>query len=309
MIRSIRKATRLLLWVCNTALKSSRQGRCESGLRVRLDALAIHRYILTLHRLALNDGDRLILNTSVGSVLSARNMEAGPYFKMAYEDCFFSFAKPRQIAPLLDHHYFQSGQHYRVPIGYHPMFTPPDSVTVANKRAGSIRFVGSAVSHYAHFDEDFWQMPTRLSTLNRVLAEHPEIWEHLHPMDRYRDVLTETEFFLCLPGFSMPLCHNLYESMICGCIPLVHVNYAKWLDRELQSILKPVTYQSDDELLDWIPRIKSGEFISHPEELALAVMAHCKKALSWPSIKSSILSSEKALICAEEVSVKLAMEA
>lgn len=189
------------------------------------------------------------------------------------------------------------------------MFTPPSSVDLKETKIGSIRFLGSTHDNYGQFDSQFWMMPSRLVTLSNLQASLPELGGRTSNMDEYRDILIKTEFFLCLPGVSMPLCHNLYESMICGCIPLLHVNYAKWLDPELQTLLTPVTYQSDDELLDWIPKIKAGSFISNPNDLALELMAHCKKALSWPSIKSSIIQSKKALICAEEVSLKLAMEA
>lgn len=309
MIRSIRKLSRLLFWICSRVLKRRRQGRHDSDVHVKLDAVAIHRYILTLHHNALHHGERLILNTSIRSVISAHNMDHGRYHKMAYRDCFFSFARSSRNATLLDHHYFQSDHHYRVPIGYHPMFTPPDSVDLTETEGGSIEFLGSTHPNYGQFDAQFWNMPTRLDTLSRLRASHPELGRRTPDMGEYRDILIKSEFFLCLPGVSMPLCHNLYESIACACIPLLHVNYAKWLDTELQSLLKSVTYQSDEELLDWIPKIKAGDFISRPNELALALMTHCSKALSWPSIKSSIIKSEKALICAEEVSVKLAIEA
>lgn len=307
MIRFTRKGVRLLLWIFNIVLKQIRKNPHNYDMHVILDAVAIHRYILTLHSNALHHGERLILNTSISSVISAHNMNHSRYHTMVYEECFFSFDKSNRNATLLDHHYFQSSQHYRVPIGFHPLFTPPKSVDLSNKKPGSIQFLGNSQREYEKFDSTFWGMPSRITTLKLIQSQYPELGYRTNNREEYREILFETTYFICLPGFCMPLCHNLYESMICGCIPLLHVNYAKWLDSKLQSLLKQVTYNNDLQLLEWIEQIKNNNSPINEKELAQNLITYCKDKLSWQSIKSSIQHSDKSLICAEEVSVKLAM--
>ena len=309
MIRIIKKAGRLLMWIYLQAWKQRKKAHNRVETHVTLDAIAIHRYVLSLHRIALRNGEDLILHTSIPSVIKAHNIDHGHYHSMAYDECSVSFTNPKGKATILDHHYFQHSDDYRIPIGFHPLFIPPNSVSISEKKLGSVQFLGYTHPMYERFDSEFWHMPTRLATLNLIQESHPELGLLIPEIDKYRDLLLETQYFICLPGVCMPLCHNLYECVICGCIPVLHFNYAKWLDPELQSLLKPVTYHNDNELLEWISRIKSGHFISRPDELALDLMAHCKTSLSWPYIKSSLINSEKALICAEEISVKLALEA
>lgn len=106
----------------------------------------------------------------------------------------------------------------------------------------------------------------------------------------------------------MPLCHNLYESMTFGCIPLVHANYSKWLDPKLQELLTPVTFTSDEQLLEWISNIQAGQFVLDRIGLAQSLMNYCHHALSWVAIRDGIENSKTALLCAEEYSVHLAKQ-
>lgn len=45
--------------------------------------------------------------------------------------------------------------------------------------------------------------------------------------------IARCDFFLCLPGSSMPMCHNVIEAMAVGTIPIL--NYTEWFDPPLTS--------------------------------------------------------------------------
>lgn len=45
--------------------------------------------------------------------------------------------------------------------------------------------------------------------------------EHLPDMGTYAQLLRRSNFFLACPGTAFPMCHNLVESMLVGCIPIV----------------------------------------------------------------------------------------
>jgi len=172
----------------------------------------------------------------------------------------------------------------------------------------SIGFYGSRISKYATFNSKFWEMPSRLDTLDLLRPSFPDIASYFHSMEAYTDALVRCDYFICLPGVHMPLCHNLYEAMLCGSVPVLHQRYARWLDPDLQLLLKPVTYANDEELLQWVSKIQSGEFQVDSRSLASELKSHCDASLSWESIRKHFEQSNSALICAEEESVKLAFQ-
>lgn len=46
------------------------------------------------------------------------------------------------------------------------------------------------------------------------------------------DTIARSDFFLCLPGSRMPMCHNVIEAMAVGTIPIL--NYGDWFDPPLK---------------------------------------------------------------------------
>lgn len=51
----------------------------------------------------------------------------------------------------------------------------------------------------------------------------------------YCQLLRESNFFLALPGIGSPFTHSLYESLLCGCIPILPespVTATDWVDRQ-----------------------------------------------------------------------------
>lgn len=59
--------------------------------------------------------------------------------------------------------------------------------------------------------------PTDLPAGDFVLADD----EDLPDLSTYARLLRRSNFFLACPGTAFPLCHNLAESMLLGCIPIV----------------------------------------------------------------------------------------
>ena len=308
MLRSAHKFWDLILWIARITKRTLNLSPRTDDLNVSLQASGIHRYLLTLHRMAQQSKDRLIVHTSPCSVAKAHNFDHSRYHTAAYQECHLSFSKPSGRNISLDPHYFQDSAHFRIPIGCHPTYIYPHNIDLSKKTPNSVQFFGNDSSIYANFDGAFWGMPSRFSSLQRIRAAHPEIGIRTSDIQHYQRLLVELEFFICLPGLYMPLCHNLYESMTCGCIPLVHVNYSKWLDPKLQELLAPVTYASDEQLLEWISDIQSGQFVLDKIGLAQSLMSHVHDALSWGAIRDCIEDSHKALLCAEEISVDLAKQ-
>ena len=151
-------------------------------------------------------------------------------------------------------------------------------------------------------------MPSRTETLARIQQKYPHIGHRISSIEQYANELQDIEYFICLPGMHMPLCHNFYEAVLSGCTPLIHMNYAIWLDPALQQHLLPFTYCNDSQLLRWIGQIENDEFVENRTELTQPIIEACAQSLSWNSIRKSIETSHEVLICAEESSLELLIQ-
>jgi len=72
-----------------------------------------------------------------------------------------------------------------------------------------------------------------------------------HPRN-YLRFLSECDFFIALPGVNIPFCHNLIESMMCGCIPIIQ--YGKFMPVPLKNDVNCLAYDSIPSLLSIIKR-------------------------------------------------------
>jgi hypothetical protein len=59
--------------------------------------------------------------------------------------------------------------------------------------------------------------------------------------------VANSEFFLCPPGVSMPLCHNVIEAMAVGSIPIL--NYGEWFQPSLQDGCNCVEFDDANDLI------------------------------------------------------------
>jgi hypothetical protein len=68
-----------------------------------------------------------------------------------------------------------------------------------------------------------------------ILSDHTKFYKNKKIMNFYNHIKTisQSKFFLCMPGTSMPLCYHLTESMFVGTIPIL--SYRKYLYPELNN--------------------------------------------------------------------------
>lgn len=143
--------------------------------------------------------------------------------------------------------------HYHVPIGMHPLQyylkLDKNEYTLPRKRA--LFFSGNLKpKFYSRFDSPgLFNMPGRLTLFEALkvaplpLVLNPEVqklttqnWDGQViicdsdcckvPHEDWRRILAGMNFFLCFPGQVIPFCHNIYEAMSVGTIPILHKNYA-----------------------------------------------------------------------------------
>ncbi len=75
------------------------------------------------------------------------------------------------------------------------------------------------------------------------------------PFTSLFDYLTKFEFFLALPGITIPQSHNLIEAMACGCIPIIHKEYAGLMQPPLEDGINAFLFSDLEELHELILRI------------------------------------------------------
>jgi len=64
---------------------------------------------------------------------------------------------------------------------------------------------------------------------------------------RWLSTLATADFFLCPPGFVMPMCHNTVEAMAVGAIPII--NYPEWFDPHLVHLETCVAFDDRADLI------------------------------------------------------------
>jgi hypothetical protein len=60
--------------------------------------------------------------------------------------------------------------------------------------------------------------------------------------------LATADFFLCPPGYVMPMCHNTVEAMAVGAIPII--NYPEWFDPHLAHLETCIAFDDRADLID-----------------------------------------------------------
>jgi hypothetical protein len=60
--------------------------------------------------------------------------------------------------------------------------------------------------------------------------------------------LASSDFFLCPPGYVMPMCHNAVEALAVGAIPII--NYAEWFDPSLEHLKNCVVFNDRSDLIN-----------------------------------------------------------
>jgi hypothetical protein len=68
---------------------------------------------------------------------------------------------------------------------------------------------------------DLWEDKSRLATNETAKILFSDAFQAFLYLDEYVNALLASDFFLVLPGIASPLTHSLYESVFCGCIPIL----------------------------------------------------------------------------------------
>ena len=77
-----------------------------------------------------------------------------------------------------------------------------------------------------------------------VIVDTSELW--VDPKDWLPD-LSKTDFFICPPGYCMPMCHNVIEAMAVGAIPII--NYPEWFNPTLEHMENCIVFDDKEDLI------------------------------------------------------------
>jgi len=65
--------------------------------------------------------------------------------------------------------------------------------------------------------------------------------------------LAKADFFLCLPGYVMPMCHNAAEAMAVGTIPII--NYPEWFGPRLEHMKNCIVFDDKADLISKVNEV------------------------------------------------------
>lgn len=284
----------------------------KPSLKLKLDEYGLHRYVICLVHL-LNQAGRevhvqLCISPSLLNDLHlGRNWK--PYEALLLRHPAVSFCFNRKGAIPLSSDYFseraKSPESYRIPIGPHPFFkhiiTPPTPDSVRR-----VFWTGRHTEEYnRQFNTSLWNMPGRGETLQHLEQHCPDVILLKTKSAEFCGLLYYADFFICLPGMFMPLCHTLYEAMSYQAIPICHTHYLSEVDSELREILSPYSWNTHSELTQLIQNLQQSA-PSELEKLTKTKLRRYQESFLTPDfIEEQIRNSRHVFICAEEKSVTL----
>jgi hypothetical protein len=165
---------------------------------------------------------------------------------------------------------------YHVPLGMHPLQyqLKVDKKTFSPQRNQALFFSGNLKpKFYQDFDDEgFFGMPGRLDLLEALKASslHLQLNPKLEdiknkawnkqvlvcdsdcckvPHEDWREILAKMDYLLAFPGQKMPFCHNVYEAMSVGTIPVLHQKYAALFSPPLADGLHCFTFSDADDFI------------------------------------------------------------
>lgn len=124
------------------------------------------------------------------------------------------------------------------------------------------------------------------------------------PFSSLLEYLVNFDFFLALPGITIPQSHNLIEAMACGSIPIIHREYAELMQPPLEHHKNALLFSDLDDLDDIISKtfLFQADLVNTIRE---NVVIYYFKFLSPQAIESKIIDPKikKIYIQAEHVSL------
>lgn len=110
------------------------------------------------------------------------------------------------------------------------------------------------------------------------------------PQEKWLEVVSKSDFFLCAPGVDIPLCHNAIESMAVGTIPIT--NYPDWFFPSLEHLKNCIRFTTKEDLIDAIKLVLNMDK-SQIEELRKNAIAYYETHLSCESFLAKTVYSDK----------------
>lgn len=101
-----------------------------------------------------------------------------------------------------------------------------------------------------------------------VIVDTSKFW--VNPTD-WLPHLSKTDFFICPPGYCMPMCHNVVEAMAVGAIPII--NYPEWFNPSLKHMENCIVFDDKNDL------VKKIKHILDMDKLQVSAMRH--KAIDY----------------------------
>ncbi len=83
-----------------------------------------------------------------------------------------------------------------------------------------------------------------------VIVNTDKIWVDFSDWLPY---MSKSDFFICPPGYTMPMCHNVVEAMAVGTIPVI--NYPEWFNPTLEHMENCIVFGDRTDLLDKIKTV------------------------------------------------------
>lgn len=65
--------------------------------------------------------------------------------------------------------------------------------------------------------------------------------------EKWLETIAMSDFFLCPPGYVMPMCHNVTEAMAVGTIPII--NYPEWMTPSLTDMIDCIAFTDRKDLV------------------------------------------------------------
>lgn len=126
------------------------------------------------------------------------------------------------------------------------------------------------------------------------------------PLDQLLFSLNHFYFYFALPGIIIPQSHNLMEAMLCGCIPVIHKEYALLLDPPLEPLKNAIFFNTLSELIELIEGLFSMEE-KEIQRMRRNVLSYYLDYLSPKAVVQQVIESkpEKIYLQAEHISLNL----
>jgi len=130
------------------------------------------------------------------------------------------------------------------------------------------------------------------------------------PQSDWFDILTDSDYFIHLPGYIQPWCHNQIESIASGAIPIIE--YPGLFHPALENMMNAVAYKSKADLMDRLNEILSGSITDNKKEMLRSnISSYYLNNFSFNSFTSSLQTfnessafEKKLYVCAGDFSMQ-----